>query len=58
MNPEIEEKILGWIKQHGTISNVFLQVKLKITFSEAQKYLEDVTNMLQNKSDTSLAQHD
>lgn len=58
MNPEIEEKILAWIKQHGTVSSVFLQVKLKITFSEAQKYLEDVTNLLQNKSDTSLAQHD
>lgn len=58
MNQEIEEKILGWIKQHGTLSHVFLQVKLKITFNEAQKYLEDITNLLQNKSDTNLAQHE
>lgn len=49
MNQEIKEKIQGWINQHGKVSNVFLQVKLKITFNEAQKYLDDInTNLIQN----------
>jgi len=59
MNQETKEKIQGWINQHGKVSNVFLQVKLKITFNEAKKYLDEISvNILQNKSDINLARND
>ncbi len=59
MNQETKEKIQGWINQHGKVSNVFLQVKLKITFSEAQKYLDEIAiNVLQNKSDINFARNE
>lgn len=53
-NEMIEEKIELWIIKYGKLSIPFLQMKLKISFEEAQKMLKSVNKQIetcQNGSD-------
>jgi len=44
MTDDIRQKIDGWYKIHGTMSAVFLQAKLNVSFKQAEKLIDEFMN--------------
>jgi hypothetical protein len=44
MTSQTRQQFTEWYKIHGTLSAVFLQVKLKISFKEAIRLIEKFQN--------------
>jgi len=44
MNDEIKSKLSEWYERYGKLSAVFLQARLKISFKEASRLIEEFHN--------------